>query len=541
MLLTPKTTVLELVDTHPYLIETLADYAPAFAKLRNPLLRNTVARVATLQQAADLAGMELTGLMAHIARAIMEHTGEGVTLIPRMKPGGMPPAHGDAGCPNTSANTSATPCGPAAPAGSGTPGQDDATRLATLKELVLALHNGADPKALQARFASAVGDISGAEIARLEQTLVAEGLPEAEIKRLCTLHVDLFKGALDHKDLPEMPAGHPVHTYVAENAKAAELADDIIAQVDRMHTTPGDRSTPLDELAWSFSRTYVKQLVEDLAAIGTHYTRKENQLFPLLEAAGIEAPPKVMWEVHDDIRAQLRTVQAAFNEPGAEAAPAARAFAEAVKDMIYKEEKVLFPMALETLDEAAWSRVRHGEDEIGYAWVTPGQDWHPMPAASIPAGVPATGSAGSPGSMTANAPGDMLIPLATGALSAEVVNQMLRHLPVDLSFVDANDKVAYYSDTPHRIFPRSAAVIGRNVSNCHPPKSVHMVEEILARFKAGERDEAAFWIELGGRFLHIRYFAVRSETGTYMGCLEVSQDVTDIRALTGQRRLLEWT
>ncbi|MEG6507223.1 DUF438 domain-containing protein [Nitratidesulfovibrio sp. 1201_IL3209] len=537
MHLAPSTSIHELVTERPYLIDVLADFAPAFAKLKNPLLRNTLGRVATLQQAADIAGLEVNGLMLHIARAVLDHSAEAVTIVPKGAPGtaakpGVKPA------PEAEASPCATTCGTPCDAGqaSAAPASalSDTARMNTLKELIRELHAGADPAALKARFAAAVGDISGGDIARLEQAMVAEGLPEAEIKRLCSLHVDLFKGALDEAPAVSAPAGHPVRTYMDENAKAMELADEIIAQVDRMHRTPGDRTSPIDEMAWSFSSRYVKELLEDLARIEVHYTRKENQLFPLLEENGIEAPPKVMWEVHDDIRALFKAARAALENLAATAAAlAARDAAEAVKDMVYKEEKVLFPMALESLSEAQWARVRHGEDEIGYAWVTPGDEWTPQ--AADPAGAaPAAASAGQ-------ARDAQLVRLDTGALAPNVLNQMLRSLPVDLSFVDADDRVAYYSDVPHRIFPRSAAVIGRNVSNCHPPKSVHMVEDILTRFKSGERDSAEFWIELGGRFLHIRYFAVRDTDKTYLGCLEVSQDVTDIRALTGQRRLLEWS
>jgi DUF438 domain-containing protein len=117
---------------------------------------------------------------------------------------------------------------------------------------------------------------------------------------------------------------------------------------------------------------------------------------------------------------------------------------------------------------------------------------------------------------------------------------MLTHLPVDLSFVDPEGRVQFYSDNPDRIFPRSPAVIGRNVANCHPPQSVDTVLKILDAFKDGSRDTSKFWLQLGGRFLLIQYFAVRNEGGEYLGCLEVSQDVTDIRSLEGEQRLLDW-
>jgi DUF438 domain-containing protein len=146
--------------------------------------------------------------------------------------------------------------------------------------------------------------------------------------------------------------------------------------------------------------------------------------------------------------------------------------------------------------------------------------------------------AGAPAEYLARAAGS--IALDTGTLTSEQVNLLLTHLPLDVSFVDEKDEVAYYSATPERIFPRSPGVIGRNVRNCHPPKSVATVEKILAAFRAGTKDHADFWITMRGRFLHIRYFAVRDAQGAYRGCLEVSQDVTGIRALEGERRLLDW-
>ncbi|HCG05635.1 MAG TPA: DUF438 domain-containing protein, partial [Desulfovibrio sp.] len=412
MHIAPSTSIHDLVTEHPYLIDVLADFAPAFAKLKNPLLRNTLGRVATLQQAADIAGLEVNGLMLHIARGVLDHSTEAVTIVPKGAPGtGAKPG------PQAGASPCATTCGTPCDAGQAlegsTPSLTDAARMDTLKELIRELHAGADPASLKARFAAAVGDISGGDIARLEQAMVAEGLPEAEIKRLCSLHVDLFKGALDEAPAVSAPAGHPVRTYMDENAKAMELASEIISQVDRMHRTPGDRTSPIDEMAWSFSSRYVQELLEDLARIEVHYTRKENQLFPLLEENGIEAPPKVMWEVHDDIRALFKAARAAMENLAATgSALAAREVAEAVKDMVYKEEKVLFPMALESLTEAQWARVRHGEDEIGYAWVTPGDEWTPQ-ATSL-AGL--TDTAGTAGQARA-AGSAQLVQLDTGALA----------------------------------------------------------------------------------------------------------------------------
>lgn len=195
--------------------------------------------------------------------------------------------------------------------------------------------------------------------------------------------------------------------------------------------------------------------------------------------------------------------------------------AQALRDMIYKEEHILFPMAMETLTEQEWELVRLGEGEIGFAWILSGQTTQSD-----------TGATEKQSSLDR-------IELDTGVLSQQQINLMLTHLPVDISFVDENDEVRYYSATRERIFPRSPGVIGRKVQNCHPPKSMPRVQEILNDFRDGIRDDAEFWISMQGKFIHIRYFAMRNAQGEYRGCLEVTQDVTGIRNLEGEKRLLD--
>ncbi len=271
-------------------------------------------------------------------------------------------------------------------------------------------------------------------------------------------------------------------------------------------------------------------LAGKLAEVEKHYLKKENQLFPLLESKGVSGPSKVMWAIHDDIRGHLKDFRRLLEAKDLDSAfRLGRWLATEMADMIYKEEKILLPMSLETLDDADWARVKKGEEEVGYAWIRPGTEW--APAAALKEGqepeAPYSRPAGT-------------LELNTGALTLEQIDLLLTHLPLDVSFVDPDDVVLYYSGAEDRIFVRTPAVIGRKVQNCHPGKSVSIVNAILDAFKAGEKDAAEFWIELGGRFVHIRYFAVRDASGTYKGCLEVSQDVTGIRALVGQKRLLDW-
>jgi DUF438 domain-containing protein len=197
--------------------------------------------------------------------------------------------------------------------------------------------------------------------------------------------------------------------------------------------------------------------------------------------------------------------------------------------MFYKEENILYPTALEKLTPEEWAAIRAQETEIGYCFVEPGEEWEADGTASL---------AAKPIGAIPDGSGDLL-PLSTGALTLQQVDWLLTNLPVDVTYVDANDEVRFFSATKERIFPRSPAIIGRKVQKCHPPASVDKVQAIVNDFRDGRRDKAEFWIQLGGKFIHIRYYAIRDEQGTYQGTLEVSQDVTHIRALEGERRLLD--
>ncbi|TFH05214.1 MAG: DUF438 domain-containing protein, partial [Spirochaetales bacterium] len=279
----------------------------------------------------------------------------------------------------------------------------------------------------------------------------------------------------------------------------------------------------------SFSRA-----LDDIMAIETHYARKENQLFPFLEKVGFTGPSKVMWGKHDEIRTMLREIKAAAGESSAKVGPLVRQFASAVRRMVFMEERILFPTALRKLPDSAWAEIRRGESEIGYAWIQPGNLWDANLVASraAPAAQPAR-SAPQPDDAGA-------LPLDVGELLPEQINIMLKALPVDVTYVDERNKVRYYSGGPHRIFPRSPGIIGRDVANCHPPQSVHIVQQIIQSFRTGTKKSAEFWFTLDGRFLHIRYFALYNANGNYRGTLEVSQDVTEIRQLEGDQKLLDW-
>ncbi|MGD2188087.1 MAG: DUF438 domain-containing protein [Desulfobacterales bacterium] len=490
MEISATTKIDDLLKEYPFLEDFLVTLSPKFKGLKNPIMRKTIGKVATLGKVAGIGGLELDDFLAALTAEINRQTDKAT-----------PDAAGDVI-------------------------SDPQEKQAALKEIIKALHAGEDMAVLKQRFGELVKGVEATEIAKMEQALMDEGLPAEEIKRLCDVHVEIFKEALDEQDRPEPPLGHPIHTFMKENRASEKIMSETSMLMGRIGYPPKPE-------AFQENSQALGSLIEQLSEIDIHYARKENQLFPMLEAHHFTGPSQVMWSIHDDIRAGLKQAREALakSNPEDTVAPLKEAI-QAIRDMIYKEEHILYPASLDMLSDEEWIKVKQGEADIGFAWVVPDTGWpediikEPQEVATEPVEV-LEDVAGALG-------------LDTGRMTLEQINLMLTHLPVDLTFVDENDRVAYYSEGPERIFPRSPAIIGREVRNCHPPKSVHLVNQILDAFKSGSRNTAEFWIELGGKFIYIRYFAVRDSDGYYRGCLEVSQDLTEIRKLEGQQRLLDW-
>jgi len=265
-----------------------------------------------------------------------------------------------------------------------------------------------------------------------------------------------------------------------------------------------------------------------LLAIDLHYSRKENLLFPYLEQHGITAPPKVMWGVDDEIRALLKDSAKLAAQGSAETGAKLTEALTRVEEMIFKEENILIPMLIDTLSAEEWSSVAAESGEIGFCMIAPPPVWRAKAAPATEARAPVAPANGS-------------VQLPTGFLSVPELSRLLDTLPIDITFVGADDTVRYFSQGSERVFPRTKAIIGRNVKNCHPPASVHIVEGIIADFKSGKKDHEDFWIKLGDKFVYIRYFAVRDEAGSYLGVLEVTQDIAPIQVIEGEKRLVSLT
>ena len=311
--------------------------------------------------------------------------------------------------------------------------------------------------------------------------------------------------------------GHPVKVYIDENKLIKKLINDIneINIVDNY-----------EEFITTFNQ---------FCLIEKHYARKENQLFPYLETYGWTSPSQNMWAMHDNIRDDIREIKAAIKEKDIlHISNKLQMVFATVNHLIQVEEQRLLPNALTMLSVEDWKEMRTGDEEIGWMFDEAPTEYPKVDSPEYIHPSQDTKKRKLPFSL------DGRIRLNEGYLLEDQLNLMLQFMPVDLTYVDENDIVLFYNRGDNRVFPRSAGIIGREVKFCHPPKSVDQVLMILREFKAGRRDEAEFWIEFKEKFIHIQYFAIRDEDGTYRGVIEMSQDVTHIRNLKGQQRLLDW-
>ncbi|MCD6331200.1 MAG: DUF438 domain-containing protein [Thermoplasmata archaeon] len=363
-----------------------------------------------------------------------------------------------------------------------------------LKNLILQLHKGAKLEEVGEKAKEVLKGLSAKEVAEVEQELIKEGIPkEEEIMKLCDIHMEVFKEALEEKF--SLPEWHPVHTLLKEHDMLLSYAKNL-------------EEKNLDEIEKHFREAE------------KHYLREENILFPYLEKHGIEEPPAIMWAEHDRIRQIKKEIINALKEGNEnEFKEKAKMLYELLSKHYNKENRVLFPTALKVISDEEWVKIREEFDEIGYCCFIPPE----MPKMETKERKMKEGK----------------IVLPTGSFTKEELEAVLNSLPVDITFVDKNDEVRYFNETKDRVFVRTKTIIGRKVQQCHPQKSVHIVNKILEEFKKGNRDKAEFWIDVDGRKIYIRYFAVR-KNGKYLGTIEVTQDITEIKKIEGEKRLLDW-
>lgn len=391
-----------------------------------------------------------------------------------------------------------------------------------MKEIIKELHKGLSFEDAKKKLEQEVGSISSYEIAQVEQSLIDEGMSTDEIKKFCNVHALLFESSLQEDMGKAETPGHPVQLFKEENREIEKLT----GALKKLTAAAGEKK------AEEF-KSEVGKLLDKLGDIERHYVRKEQLLFPYLERYGFMGPTQVMWGKHDEIRDLYKQALAGLDQLKEQADLESyvdeplNLLIEEVDGMIFKEENILFPTSLEKLQMPDWIDILKESDQVGYAYIEqPAETAHLIENLKNAAAEEPTAR-------------ENTIKLPSGELNPKQLMHMLNALPVDITFVDHDDIVRFFSENKERIFVRTRAIIGRKVENCHPPQSVYKVEEILNAFKDGSRDSAEFWLNLKGKMIYIVFYAIRDENSNYLGTLEVAQDITALRELEGERRLLD--
>ncbi|MFP4020207.1 MAG: DUF438 domain-containing protein [Halanaerobium sp.] len=432
-------------------------------------------------------------------------------------------------------------------------------RVQQLLEFSRGIMAGKKAKELIDKYQEAIENVTPHDMIAMEDLQIQKGINPAEIKEDIEKIMNVLNPHLEKYNWDKPEEGHPLYYLMQENRELEKLLQKFKDNIKRIEFN----SDTVKEEEIEKLRSLTVQLQE----FDKHYLRKENILFPYLEKKWEKNRPlKVMWSLHDDIRKNLKKLIKLLSDRKNFDLEIRQLLGEILMlmyRMIFKEEHVVFPVAMETLNLREWKQIQQQSLQLGYVYIEPpqknilskkdkntarksknsGHSGHP---GNHPDGDSDYTHPGSLPEMEADTvTGEIplegvLLGLGTGNLSLTEVKRMINKLPLDITYVDQNDRVKFFSNPEERFFPRSKAIIGRTVQNCHPPESVHIVEKILSAFKEGAKDKARFWIQMKGKFILIEYYALRDNKDNYLGTIEVSQDITEIRELEGEQRLLDW-
>ena len=389
-------------------------------------------------------------------------------------------------------------------------------RLDALAELSRGLIQGGKGRLLVEKHKAVIDTVTPAETMEVLDKLLNEGYPLEEVKAGVGKIINIFFKSLNSQEWSKPAKGHFLYYMMLENAEVKKLMNQVRTVTKRIFHGKNESIPDLSAL--------MKLLLEKLKNYELHYIKKENILFPYIEQTFPQYRClQIMWSFHDDFRQSLKKMDEILSSAIPDLDMLNKELGKlffVVLPVIFREEQIVFPVALRVIPDNQWANMLTQSAEIGWCYIE-------QPQITIQPKV-------SQQIMTDQ------IDLETGILFPEQIKLMLDTLPVDVTFIDEHDEVRYFSGGKHRIFSRVNAIIGRKVQNCHPTDSVYLVNKIIKAFRDGEKDHADFWIQMGGKFIHIRYYAVRNQTGDYKGTLEVSQDVTEIRSLKGEQKLLDW-
>jgi len=388
-------------------------------------------------------------------------------------------------------------------------------KLKKLLELSEVIINKLKPAEYVKANMDTIDAIMPSDVIILAHKLVEKGYPMDELKKHISKLLNLFYKALNNYPTPE-PTEKDLLYWLQKNNKIMEEKLVILKAPIKSININGVNAEDLE---------LIKSSVEEMQAFSDYYTIKENVLFPMIEKYWEDYKcVQIMWSIHDDVRSYLKEIPEIIAAKEFDLKRFNRVSSKLyfdVKAIKFRDEKILFPQILLTIPKEEMQQLLFESADFKFPFINPKIDKEAENKNNLEFI-------------------DGEVNLGTGSMSPEQIALIFNHLPVDITYVDENDTVKYFSTPKHRIFPRTNAIIGRHVQNCHPPESVHIVEQIVDAFKAGKKDVASFWIKMGPYYVLIKYFAVRDKEGIFRGTLEVSQEISDIQKIKGDKRLLDW-
>mgnify|MGYP006292699127 FL=1 len=404
-------------------------------------------------------------------------------------------------------------------------------------EFSMGMMKGKNGKELIDKYQEAIENVTPHDMIAMEDLQIKKGIKASEIKEDIEKIMNVLNPQLEKYEWDKPEEGHPLYYLMQENRELEKLLQKFKDNIKKIEF---DSETVKEEEIQK-----LRSLTVQLQEFDKHFVRKENILFPYLEKKWENYRPlKVMWSLHDDIRKNLKKLLNLLSDRDNFDMEIRQLLGEILMlmyRMIFKEENVVFPVAMETLTLKEWKQIQQQSMQMGYVYIDPPQKNILSKKAESNYTHPGSLPEMEDETVTGELPLEgVMLGLGTGNLSLEELKMMINNLPLDITYVDQNDRVKFFSNPKDRFFPRSKAIIGRTVQNCHPPESVHIVEKILTAFKEGEKDKARFWIQMKGKFILIEYYALRDDNGNYRGTIEVSQDLTELRKLEGEQRLLDW-
>jgi PAS domain S-box-containing protein len=389
-------------------------------------------------------------------------------------------------------------------------------RIEALADFSRRLIRGENGKILIEKHQQVIDTVAPTEAMQVLDRMLSEGFSNEEVKANTGKIINVFFKSLSSYQWDKPGEGHFLFYLMLENQEVQKIMTEL-KSVTKSFFNGKNQDIPALMLK-------LRLLVEKLKTYELHYIKKENILFPYIEKTFPQYRClKLMWSFHDDFRRSLKVLDAILKSERPSNEQLNKEIGKlffVVLPIVFREEQIVFPVALRAIPEKNWKEMMEQSYKTGWCFIEEPNRKYQSSQTSL------------------NLNGK--INLGSGFLSPDQLILLLNNLTVDITFIDENDEVLYFSGAKDRIFPRSKAIIGRKVQNCHPPESVHIVNEIITAFRNGQKDHADFWIQMKGSTIYIRYFALRNEQGEYKGTIEISQDITEIRSITGERRLLEW-